>query len=98
MVDRLSGSEDGKPKRFNSSVLENVSAFLECVDGRNITNDTQLKALADRAKQIVKGIDPELLRNDGNAREYVAKGFEAIKGKLDGLMVGAGTRAIRFED
>jgi len=98
MVDRLSGSEDGKPKRFNSSVLENVSAFLECVDGRNITNDTQLKALADRAKQIVKGIDPELLRNDSNAREYVAKGFATIRETLSTLMVNTPTRAIRFED
>jgi hypothetical protein len=98
MVDRLSGNEDGKPKRFNDTLITNVNEFLGVFDARNITNDQELKVLVDRARQIVRGVDPEVLRNNDSTRAYVARGFEQIKGRLDGMMTAVPKRAYRLDD
>jgi hypothetical protein len=98
MVERLSPSEDGKPKKFNDTLVTNMNEFLNVFDGRNITNDQELKAMVERARQLVRGVDPELLRSSDSARAYVARGFEQIKARVDTMIVNAPRRAFNFDD
>jgi len=99
MTDRLSGkNEDGKPRIFRDSLVRNLEDFLATFDARNITDDADLKALVERARQVMQGVDPALLREAPDVRQVVAQGFERIQQAMDGMMVERPSRAIRFED
>jgi|GEM_PF-160669 len=97
MVDRLTDSKDGR-KKFNDTLVTNINDFLATFDMRNITDDVQLKALVDRARNVVKGIDADVLRNSDTARAYVARGFEQVKEKLDSLLVNVPRRGYRMNE
>jgi hypothetical protein len=99
MVDRLSGkSEGGKPRIFRDSLVRNMEDFLSVFDARNITDDADLQALVEKARQVMQGVDPALLREAPTVRAVVARGFERIQSAMDGMMVERPSRAIRFED
>jgi len=98
LVDRLSGDEDGKPKVFRNSMLDNVRDFLKTFEGRNIVDDKELSKLVQRASDLVDGIDPDTLRKSKVVRETVQGGFAEIKTKLDTMLVNRPKRAISFGD
>ncbi len=98
MVDRLSGTQDGKPKVFRNSLIGNMQEFLGLFDARNITNDAALSALVQRAKDAIKGIDADAIRDNTRTRQYVANAFSQIKGALDGMMQEKPKRAYRLDE
>ena len=66
--------------------------------GKNIADDKELKTLVGKAKDLLKGVDPEILRDDEAARQQVHAGMAEIKETLDKLVVERPTRMISFED
>ncbi len=98
-VDRLKGTNaDGKPLVFRNTLTDNIKEFLQLFRDRNITNDTELEALCDKAKRLLDGVDPQDLRDKQPLRESTARGFEEIKTQLDSMMTPRGGRSILFED
>ena len=95
---RTDGKGNEKPKIFKDSTLANLREFLDNFNMRNITEDTDLGALADKAKMILAGVDPEALRNDDAMRQRVRDGFAGIKESLGQLMIDAPTRRIRLDE
>jgi hypothetical protein len=53
MVERRSGEEDGKPKKFKNSMMEKMGEFLESFSDRNLFDDDKLAELVDQARDVV---------------------------------------------
>ena len=53
MVDRLSMNADGKPRVFRDSLVTDLREFLGTFDARNVANDGELAALAEKARAIL---------------------------------------------
>jgi hypothetical protein len=75
-----------------------MADFLQTFEARNIADDKELKILVGKAKDLLKGADPEILRDDEAARRQVRDGMAEIKETLDKLVVERPARMISFED
>src|SRR5262245_2678054 len=60
IVDRLGyedeGNRAGKKKVFSDSMVEKMEDFLKTFEARNLTNDTDLKAIVEKARKAMKGV------------------------------------------
>ena len=94
LSERLSGSEDGKPKVFRDSVLGNLREFFERFQRLNISSSAELDELVQRAQGIVSGVQPGALRIDQSLRQQVTSQLAGVQSVLDGLMVDRPRRRI----
>ncbi len=98
MVERLTPDDEGKPKRFTKSLVENMGEFLRTFEMRNITDDSQLSQLVARARMVLDGVDPNGLRKDEALRTAIAGQFTQIQSLMSGMVVDAPTRMISVDD
>jgi predicted DNA-binding protein YlxM (UPF0122 family) len=98
LVDRLTPEPGGKKKVFRDTAVTKLQDFLTTFNTRNVTNSAQLRAMADKAKQLIEGVDPADLRESQRTREVVRDGFAKIAKAVDGMIVNKPTRAISFDD
>ncbi|MCH8048467.1 MAG: hypothetical protein IID44_32655 [Planctomycetes bacterium] len=94
LTDRLSGSEDGKPKVFRDSAVENLRGFFERFRQLNIGSNEQLDELVGQCQQIVQGIQPQDLRDRQSLRQHVSTQLSGVQSVLDGLLVDRPRRNI----
>lgn len=87
LTDRLSGSEDGKPKIFRDTVVTNMNDFFERFRRLNIGSSEELDHLVDEVRRIVGNTSAGELRNSGTLRQHVATELSRVQSQLDGLMV-----------
>jgi hypothetical protein len=92
--DRLSGQEDGKPKVFRDSAVENLQEFFQRFRSLNVGSSQQLDELVVQAQRVVNGVDPQALRTNVMLRQEVASQLAAVGSVLDGLMVDRPRRNI----
>jgi hypothetical protein len=90
MTDKLSGEK----KTFRDTLVTNVTDFFEHFKLLNVTNSSQLDELVSRAKEAVKGITPQQLRDSGNLRQKVMAQMTAVQAQLDGMMVDKPKRRV----
>lgn len=98
LVDRLSPSESGKSKTFKSSTLTNLLEFLNTFDARNLGNDIELSQLVTTAKNVLSGVDSQLLRSDQSIANVVQNGMGTIKAQLDSLLIKKPIRLYSFDE
>lgn len=96
MADRLDVNADGKKKVFRNTLTEHINDFLETFEARNVVQDSDLSMLVAKAKELMKGVDVEQLRDDEALRKRVKEGFDKINTKLEPMVKGL--RDISFED
>jgi hypothetical protein len=96
MVERLSGEEDGKPKKFKNSMMEKMSEFLDSFGDRNLFCDEKLAELVDQAREVVSGLSTDELRQDGNLRKYIADEMNHLRISVDGALEDLPRRKIRM--
>jgi len=94
LSERLSGSDDGKPKIFRDSAVENLTAFFGRFRDLNIGSSEELEDLVDRAQRVVGGIQPQQLRDSDQLRQQVATQLATVQSSLDGLLVDRPRRNI----
>ena len=94
LTDRLSGQEDGKPKVFHDSAIENLTTFFERFRHLNVQSSEQLDALVAQAQHIVRGVKPQQLREDQTFRQQIASQLSAVQSQVDGLLVDRPRRNI----
>lgn len=87
LAERLAGNEDGKPKVFRDSAVENLGTFFSRFRDLSIGSSQELEDLVARAEQVVRGIEPQQLRDDSTMRERVAGQLSAVQASLDGMLV-----------
>ena len=94
LSERLSG-DDGRPKVFRDSVVENLTAFFDRFRALNVRSNEQLDDLVSRAQQVLGGVEPQQLRDSGTLRQQLATQLAGVQSSLDGLMVDRPRRNIQ---
>ena len=94
LTERLGGTEDGKPKVFRDSAVENLNEFFRRFRSLNVGSDADLERLVEEAQQIVRGVAPQALRDNAFLREEIATQLAGVQSVLDGLMVDRPRRNI----
>ena len=94
LTERLSGVEDGKPKVFRDSAIENLGEFFERFRHLNVRSSTQLDELVAQAQKVVRGVEPQALRDNSSLRQQVATQLSGVQSVLDGLLVDRPRRNI----
>src|SRR5262245_42837652 len=94
LTERLSGAEDGKPKVFRDSAVDNLQEFFERFRHLNVRSNEQLDELLGRAQQIVRGVEPQQLRDSQPLRQQLAGQLSGVQSVLDGLLVDRPRRNI----
>lgn len=94
LSERLSGSDDGKPRIFRDSAVENLTAFFSRFRDLNIGSSEELEDLVRRAQQVVGGIQPQQLRDSDRLRQQVATQLATVQSSLDGMLVDRPRRNI----
>ena len=87
LSERLSGQEDGKPKIFRDSAIENLNEFFQRFRALNVGSSEQLEELVGQVQQIVRGVEPQELRDKRPLRQQVAGELSGVQSVLDGLMI-----------
>ena len=94
LTERLSGTEDGQPKVFRDSAVLNLTEFFQRFRELNIQSNAQLDDLVDQSQRIVRGVEPQSLRDNGGLRQNIATQLSAVQSVLDGLLVDRPRRNI----
>ena len=72
----------------------NLTEFFERFRRLNIRSNDQLDALVGDAQRIMRGVEPQELRDRANLRGRVATQLTTVQASLDGLMVDRPRRSI----
>ena len=94
LTERLSGQDDGKPKVFRDSVIENLTEFFSRFQRLNIRSNAELDALVQQTQRIVQGVAPRQLRENASLRQTITAQMSAVQASLDGMLVDRPRRAI----
>ena len=94
LTERLSGSDDGKPKIFRDSAVENLQEFFGRFRHLNVRSSQQLDELVGQAQRIVRGVQPQQLRDNADLRQEIATQLSSVPSILDGLLVDRPRRSI----
>jgi len=94
LTERLSGQEDGKQKVFRDSVVENLTEFFGRFRELNVRSSEQLDNLVADAQRVIRGVEPQGLRDNQGLRQHVATEMSRVQSVLDGLLVDRPRRAI----
>lgn len=98
-VDRLGveteGKRKGKPKIFKDSLLVNIEQFLTDFDARNVTEDAELTAIVEKARNLLSTVDAETLRENDKLRKKVKSEVQAALGEVE-ILTGRAVREIKL--
>jgi hypothetical protein len=94
LSDRLRGDVDGKAKVFRDSAVTHLTEFFERFQSLNVRSNDQLDELVDRAQQVLRGVEPQRLRESSTLRQRLVTQLSSVQSALDGLMVDRPRRAI----
>ena len=87
---------DGKPKRLFASAVTNIQEFMETFKARNITNDSDLEALATEVSKLIHpGVNTDMLKKDESFKQEVYAGMADLTGKLSELVENVPGRKFR---
>ena len=94
LTERLSGQEDGKPKTFRDSMVENLTEFFQRFRELNVRSNEQLDQLVGQAQRVIRGVEPKDLRDNAGLRQHVATEMSRVQSVLDGLLLDRPRRNI----
>jgi hypothetical protein len=94
LVERLAGHDDGKPKVFRDSAIENLSEFFARFRALSVRSSPELDALVETARKALRGVGPQTLRDDTDIRGRMARQLGRVQVALDGLLVDRPRRRI----
>jgi hypothetical protein len=94
LAERLSGQVDGKPKIFRDTAIENLAEFFERFRALNVGSNEQLDRLVTDARRVLRGVEPQALRDNAGLRQHVATEMSRVQSVLDGLLVDRPRRNI----
>ncbi len=96
-VERLTVAPGEKPKIFRDSCITNIQDFLETFENRTILRDAELEELVGRAREVLTGATPDLLRSSASVRESTQAALSEIKTALDAMLESQPERPFAFE-
>ncbi len=94
LTERLTLGEDGKPKVFRNSAMQNLHTFFERFRSLNVSSNEQLDQLVVTAQQTLRGIRPGQLRHQDGLRQRIASQLASVGSRLEGMMVDRPRRRV----
>ncbi|MDP6058868.1 MAG: hypothetical protein QGH33_08245 [Pirellulaceae bacterium] len=94
LSERITGEVDGRPKVFRDGVVENLHSFFERFRTLNIRSNDQLDELVDQVQQVVRGVEPQQLRDRQSLRQQIATQLSSVQSSLDQMLVDRPRRNI----
>lgn len=94
LTERLAGNDDGKPKTFRDTSVTNLTDFFERFRRLNVRSNEQLDTLVERAQQVVRGVQPQELRDNQSLRQQINTHLSGVQSTLDGLLIDRPRRNI----
>jgi uncharacterized protein YukE len=94
LTERLTGQADGTPKTFRDSTVANLTEFFQRFQQLNVRSNEQLDELVAQCQQIVRGVEPQSLRDSQGLRQHVTQQLAQVENALDTLLVDRPRRNI----
>jgi hypothetical protein len=94
LTERLTGQADSRPKVFRDSAITNLTEFFQRFRNLNVRSNDQLDVLVAQCQQIVRGVEPQSLRDSQGVRQRVATQLTQVENVLDTLLVDRPRRNI----
>ena len=94
LTERLTGETDNRPKVFRDSAINNLTEFFQRFRSLNVRSNDQLDALVAQCQQIVRGVEPQTLRDSQGVRQQVATQLSQVENVLDTLLTDRPRRNI----
>lgn len=94
LQERLSGNEDGKPKVFRDTAVENLREFFLRFRQLSVGSDAQLEEVVSQAERLLGDTAPQELRERPLARAAIATGLAEVRSSLEPLLVDRPRRRI----
>ena len=94
LVERLSADESGKQKTFRDSTITNLDDFFSRFRQLNIGSNEELGQLVEQAQSVIRGVEPQRLRDNDTLRQRIATKMSAVQASLDGMMIDRPRRNI----
>ena len=95
LTERITGTnEDGTPKVFRDSAVENLESFFERFRVLNVRSDQQLDDLVAQAQRAVRNVGAQDLRDSESLRGQVATQLSRVQASLDAMLVDRPRRRI----
>ena len=80
--------------QVNELAVENLTEFFQRFRSLNVRSNEQLDNLVAQAQRVVRGVQPQALRDDAPLRQQVATQLAGVQSVLDGLLVDRPRRNI----
>jgi hypothetical protein len=93
LTERLSGP-GGERKVFRDSAVTNLGEFFQRFRELSVGSNEQLDELIERARRVVRGVEPQQLRDSESLRRHVATELGRVQATLDALVVDQPRRRI----
>ncbi len=95
LTERISGTnEDGTPKVFRDSAVDNLYAFFERFRSLNVRSNQQLDDLVTQAQRAVRGVAAQDLRDSQSIRQEVTTQLAQVRTTLDAMLIERPRRRI----
>jgi hypothetical protein len=94
LTERLTGQVDGRPKVFRDSAVASLTDFFQRFRHLNVRSNDQLDQLVEQAQEIIQGVQPQALRDDGVLRNTIASELSEVQDALDSLLMDRPRRRI----
>jgi hypothetical protein len=94
LTERLADDEDGQRRVFRDSAVSNLTAFFARFHQLNVRSNRDLDQLVEQAQQLVRGIEPQELRDNDGLRQHVATQLSQVQSVLDDMLVDRPRRRI----
>lgn len=103
-AEALKPTADGEKRIFRNSLTDNIQAFIDSFNARNVMGDAELEALVSRAREVLTGINTggkataDVLRKDATIRENTGKQFAEIAATLGAAIETERSRNFSFSE
>ena len=87
-------NEDGSPKVFRDSAVQNLDEFFERFRSLNVRSNQQLDDLVAQAQRAVRNVGAQDLRDSASLRSDVATQLSRVQASLDAMLVDRPRRRI----
>lgn len=94
LSERLSGQDDGKPKIFRDSAVENLTEFFERFRHLHLGGEDQLEEIVSRAESVLRGVDAQQLRDAPRLRGRIVDNLADVRRALDDQLVDQPRRSV----
>jgi hypothetical protein len=94
LTQRLGNDENGERRIFRDSVVTNLTEFFSRFRHLNVRSNQELDQLVEQAQQMVSGVTPQDLREDGDLRHQIATQIRQVQNDLDEMIVDRPRRQI----